>query len=164
MDHNALIQAAIADLDSQERANYSATVKKWNINRITLRRRHLGEQGSKQDANSYTRQQLTDTQEQTLITHINKLSNRGFPPTPQIVKNLAEEIAGVTLGPNWVARFRNRHQNELLSVYLRTIDHKRKLADNSSHFQYFYEQVRIFHIRGARVLPTSLPNIAFFHS
>jgi hypothetical protein len=29
----------------------------------------------------------------------------------------------------------------LQSVYLRTIDHKRKVADNSAYFQHFYEQV-----------------------
>jgi hypothetical protein len=141
MDHDARIQAAIAELESQERANYAATAKKWNLNRSTLSRRHRGETGSNQDATSYARRQLTDVQEKTLIQYINKLSDRGLPPTPQIVKNLAQEIAGVALGKNWVSRFCERHQNELLSVYLRTIDHKRKLADNSAHFQHFYEQV-----------------------
>ena len=143
MDHNARIEAAIADLESQERVNYAVTARKWNLDRSTLSRRHRGETGSNQDANSYARRQLTDVQEKTLIQYINKLSNRGLPPTPQIVKNLAEEIAGVALGKNWVSRFCKRHQDQLLSVYLRTIDHKRKLADNSAHFQHFFEQVRI---------------------
>jgi hypothetical protein len=143
MDHNARIEAAIADLESQNRKNFKATATKWNLDRTTLARRYRGETGSKQEANSYTRQRLTDTQEKTLITHINKLSDRGMPPTPQIIKNLAEEIAHVTLGKNWVARFCERHQDQLTSIYLRTIDHKRKIADNSYHFQYFYDTVRI---------------------
>jgi Tc5 transposase DNA-binding domain len=152
MDHNARIQAAIADLESQDRRNIAATAKKYNIARETLSKRFRGETASNQDANSYSRQQLTDIQESTLIEYINKLSNRGLPPTPQIVKNLAEEIAGVTLGPNWVSRFCKRHQDQLTSVYLRTIDHKRKLADNSSHFKHFYEHVRIvLRVRGAGV-------------
>jgi Tc5 transposase DNA-binding domain len=146
MDHDARIRAAIADLESQDRINYKVTAIKWGLKRTTLARRHRGETGSKQEANSYARQKLTDTQEKTLIRHINKLSDRGFPPTPQIVKNLAEEIAGVALGPNWVSRFCKRHQKQLLSVYLRTIDHKRKLADNSYHFKYFYDQVRMIFI------------------
>jgi len=133
MDHNARIQAAITDLESQSRRNIAATAKKWGIARETLSKRFRGETGSNQDATSYARRQLTDTQEETLIKYINKLSDRGLPPTPQIVKNLAEEIAGVTLGPNWVTRFCKRHHGQLLSVYLRTIDHKRKLADNSYH-------------------------------
>jgi hypothetical protein len=143
MDHEARIQAAITDLESQDRRNIAATAKKWGVARETLSKRFRGETGLNQDATSYARRQLTDVQEKTLIGYITKLSNRGLPPTPQIVKNLAEEIAGVTLGKNWVSRFCSRHQNQLLSVYLRTIDHKRKLADNSSHFQHFYEQVRI---------------------
>ena len=100
MDHDARIEAAIADLESQERVNYSATAKKWNVDRTTLAKRHRGKTGSNQDANSYARQRLTDTQEKTLIEYINKLSDRGLPPTPQIIKNLAEEIAGVTLRKN----------------------------------------------------------------
>ena len=143
MDHNARIEAAIADLESQDRRNIAATAKKWEVARETLSKRFRGETSSNQDANSYARRQLTDVQEKTLIQHINKLSNRGLPPTPQIVKNLAEEIARVKLGKNWVSRFCKRHQDKLLSVYLRTIDHKRKLADNSAYFQHFYEQVRI---------------------
>jgi hypothetical protein len=141
MDHNARIQAAIADLESQERVNYAATAKKWNLDRTTLARRHRGETVSNQDATSYARRQLTDVQEKTLIQYIDKLSNRGLPPTPQIVKNLAEEISQTKLGPNWVSRFCKRHQKDLKSVYLRTIDHKRKVADNSAYFQHFYEQV-----------------------
>jgi hypothetical protein len=143
MDHEARIQAAITDLESQDRRNIAATAKTWGVARETLSKRFRGETGSNQDANSYARRQLTDIQEETLIRYINKLSDRGLPPTPQIVKNLAEEIAGAALGKNWVSRFCERHQDQLLSVYLRTIDHKRKLADNSSHFQHFYEHVRI---------------------
>jgi AraC-like DNA-binding protein len=143
MDHNARIKAAITDLESQNRPNIKATAKKWEINRSTLSRRFRGETGSNRDANSYARRQLTDVQEETLIKHINNLSNRGLPPTPQIVKNIAEEIAYVKLGPNWVSRFCKRHRDQLTSVYLRTIDHKRKIADNSRYFRHFYDTVRI---------------------
>src|SRR5450432_3366504 len=109
MDHEARIQAAIADLESQDRINYAAVAKKWKVDHSTLSRRHRGETGPNQDATSYARRQLTDAQEKALIRHINKLSNRGIPPTPQIVKNIAEEIVCVTLGPNWVSRFYRRH-------------------------------------------------------
>jgi uncharacterized protein YjaZ len=58
------------------------------------------------------------------------------------VKNLAEEIVHKEVGPNWVARFIRRHHNQLKSVYLRTIDHKRKIANNAYHFRYFFNTVR----------------------
>ena len=63
MDHEARIQAAITDLESQDRVNYAVTVKKWNIDRSTLSRRHRGKTALIQDANSYARRQLTDIQE-----------------------------------------------------------------------------------------------------
>src|SRR5882757_8552955 len=99
--------------------------------------------GLKRGCELLFRQRLTKSQEETLIAYVNKLNDRGFPPTPQILKNIAESIAHTTLGPNWTARFCKRHRNQLSSVYLRTIDHKRKVADNSKHFQHFFDLVYI---------------------
>ena len=52
----------------------------------------------------------------------------------------------MTLGKNWVSQFCQRYRDQLKSVYLRTIDHKRKIADNSHHFQYFYDTVRMLYV------------------
>jgi hypothetical protein len=60
IDHESRIEAAIIDLKSQERINYYATAKKWNLDRTTLARRHRGETGLYQDATSYARRQLID--------------------------------------------------------------------------------------------------------
>jgi hypothetical protein len=60
------------------------------------------------------------------------------------VKNLAEEIIHDELGINWVSRFIRRHQDRLKSVYLRTINHKRKVADNTYHFRHFCDTVRTY--------------------
>jgi Tc5 transposase DNA-binding domain len=144
MAHNARIAEAIADLETQDRPNVAATAKKCQVARTTLSDRVKGKTGTIEDANSYVRQQLTHTQEETLIEYVNKLNDRGFPPTPQILKNIAESITKTRLGHNWVARFCKRHRTRLASVYLRTIDHKRKLADNSHHFQYFFDLVCLF--------------------
>jgi hypothetical protein len=62
MDHNARIEAAIADLESQDRQNIAATAKKWGVARETLSKRFRGKTVSNQEANSYARRQLTDTQ------------------------------------------------------------------------------------------------------
>ena len=142
MDHNARIEAAIADLESQDHPNIAAAARKWQVARTTLSSRFKGERGTIEDVNSYIRQRLTQTQEEALITYVNKLNDRGFPPTPQILKNIAESIAHLSLGQNWVARFCQRHRTRLASLYLRTIDHKRKQADNSQYFQHFFDLVR----------------------
>ena len=107
----------------------------------TLAKRYKGETGTVQEANSYVRQKLTNAQEEVLIAHANRLTDRGLPPTPQILKNIAEEIAKTKLGKNWVSRFYQRHRDRLTSVYLRVIDHKRKAADNSQYFQEFFNIV-----------------------
>ena len=89
MDHNARIAEAITDLKSQDHPNIAATARKYNVARETLSKRFRGKTGSNQEATSYSRKQLTDAQEETLITYVNKLNDRGFPPTPQILKNIA---------------------------------------------------------------------------
>ena len=55
MDHEARTQAVITDLESQDRVNYQATTKKWNLDRTTLARRYRGETVSNQEATSYAR-------------------------------------------------------------------------------------------------------------
>ena len=82
MAHNARIAEAITDLESQDRPNITATAKKYGVVRETLSRRFRGKTDTIQNATSYSRKQLTDTQEEVLIAYINKLNNRGFPPTP----------------------------------------------------------------------------------
>ncbi len=59
------------------------------------------------------------------------------------MKNFAEEIANTNLGPNWTTRFLQRKKNILRNVYLTTIDYKRKISDNSHHYEYFYTNVRL---------------------
>jgi Tc5 transposase DNA-binding domain len=143
MAHNERIATAIADLGTQDRPNITATAKRYKIARKTLSDRFHGKSTTIEEVNSYVRQQLTTSQEEALIIYVNKLNDRGFPPTPQILKNIAESIAHVNLGRNWVARFCKRYRTRLASVYLRTIDHKRKIADNSQHFEHFFRLVRM---------------------
>jgi hypothetical protein len=121
--YNDRIELAVADLESQESLNYAQTAKKWNLNRSTLSQRHRGITGLKQDQYSYTAKALTDKQENVLVGYINNLSARGLSPTSQIVKNLAEKLAGKDIGQNWVLRFVKRKKDVLRSIYLTPIDY-----------------------------------------
>jgi hypothetical protein len=78
--YNDRIELAVADLESQESLNYVQTIKKWDIDRSTLSRRHRGITGLKQDQYSYTLKALTDEQEDVLVRYINNLSTRGLLP------------------------------------------------------------------------------------
>jgi hypothetical protein len=82
MAHNDRIAEAIADLKTQDRPNIAATAKRYKVARTTLSDRFRGKIGTNEDVNSYVRQQLIATQEETLIAYINKLNDRGFPSTP----------------------------------------------------------------------------------
>ena len=140
LTYNDRIQSAIADLESQERANFGKTAKKWDVDRTTLRRRFNGEQRSRQRFCFEAKQCLSDAQEEALVGQINKLSERGIPPTSRITRNLVEEIVGRSVGKNWHAEFIRRNNGRLKSLYLRNIDSKRKKAEYEPSFRLFYEQ------------------------
>ncbi len=103
--HDARLELAVADLAKQTKPNYMETAKKHGVNRSTLQKRFLGQTLSVQAAASKYRQRLTFVQEETLIKHINSLTDRGLPPTSRIVRNLAEEIIGGSVGKNWTGEF-----------------------------------------------------------
>ena len=140
--HNAQIELALADLESLDKPSIRSVALARNVNPETLRRRWNGTQGSIQAANSEYRQRLTDVQEEVLIKNINRLANRGMPPTPAIVKNLAEEmLSGAKVGKNWTASFVRRHGERLTSLYLRNSDRVRTKAEYYPMFELFYSLV-----------------------
>lgn len=113
MDHNDRILAAIADLDSQEVPNYGATAKKYDLVRTTLWRRYTSQTVSRSEATA-----LNAAQEKVLLGHISGLVTRGTPPTPAVVRNIAEEIHRGELGKHWVTQFIHRHSLQLKSMYI----------------------------------------------
>ncbi len=136
------IELALNYADLQTQPNYSAIARKFGCDRSALSKRHRGKTTSKSVMISEVRRSLTDCQEEVLITQINKLTDRGIPPTSQMVHNLAEEIIAGHIGKNWVGRFVQRHKDRLTSVYLRNIDNVRKKAEYEPVFQVFYDLVK----------------------
>ena len=120
--HNARIELAMADLANQDKPNYMGTAKKYGVARMTLRDRFLGQTLSMQAAASKYHQKLTLVQEETLIKHINSLTDRSLPPTSRMVRNLAEEIISGPIGKNWTGIFVKRYKDRLTSLNLRTMD------------------------------------------
>ena len=79
-----------------------------------------------------------------MIEYINKLSDRGMPPTHQILENLVIGIVGHVIGDNWTYRFVERYKTVIKLLYLRPLDNARKVADNSAHFEHFFRTVYYF--------------------
>ena len=94
MTNSTLIEQAINDLISQDAPNIAATAKKYNLVHSTLRRRYKGITVSDRQARSEGPQLFTDAQKEIIIKYLNKLSNKGFHPTPQILENLIIEVLG----------------------------------------------------------------------
>ena len=104
------MQLALADCCKQLVPNYSTTANTFKVNRSTLSRRHQRIQSSRTESRAEHCQRLKPEEEQ-LIDFINKLTDRSMPPTSQIVKNVAEELAGSPVGKNWVGQFVLRHKD-----------------------------------------------------
>ena len=135
------MKAALAELEASEKPNYSEIARKYNLKRHALSRRHQGQTTSRADYISSHQQCLTNAQEQVLIDQINRLTERGIPPTSKIVKNFAEEIIGRAVGKNWAGEFCKRYSNILKSVYLRNIDNQRVKCEYPPAYKHFYDLV-----------------------
>jgi hypothetical protein len=135
------MEKAINELNRQLIPNYRQISEKYGLTRTTLMRRFLSLCTSRQEATSIYHKLLTDTQEEALITQINKLTVRGMPPTTKIVKNLAEEVIGRKIHKNWTAHFVRRYSSRLKSLYLRNIDNLRVKSEYGPHLEHFFDLV-----------------------
>ena len=95
---NAQIELTLADLDCQLILNYLCTAKEYGLVESTLRRCYQGKTVSIEEAKSEYWQKLTSIQEDFLVEWINYLTDQAIPPTPQIVRNLAQEITKTCIG------------------------------------------------------------------
>jgi hypothetical protein len=135
------LKEVLADLRSQKLLDFSAAAKKYDCWPSTLRRRYFGETTSREEATDTYHSALPKAQERALVDLINKLTGLGLPPTPRIVKNLAEEIRGERVGKNWVGQFVKHHEDELKSLYLRCIDNKQFKSKYGPAYELFFDLV-----------------------
>jgi hypothetical protein len=140
-DKSALVEKAVSAIKRGEFRDYSKAAARYGCDRTAVSKRIRGLTKTRQEANSFFRQCLTNTQEEVLIDRINYLTDRGLPPTSSIVKNLAEEIRGEPVGKNWVGDFIRRKGDRLCSLYLRNIDNLRVSSEYGPMFKLFFELV-----------------------
>ena len=95
------IEAAIKSLKCQKDPNIERTVGEFGVNRITLSRHFRGVQKSK-EAFHESRSHMTQHQQQSLISYINLLTNRGTPPTNAMVHCFIKEITGIDIRKNYI--------------------------------------------------------------
>lgn len=144
VDNSARIAAAITVIESGEIKDYSKAVAKFGVDRTSISKRIHGITRSHKEATSLFRKCLIDEQEELLVSHINKLTDRGQPPTSSIVRNLAEEIRGDVVGKNWTGQFVCRNSYRLKCPCLRNIDNLRVIAEYASMFTLFFTLIGVF--------------------
>lgn len=143
------LDIALENLSIQDVPNVNLAAKTYGVVESTLRRRWKNKTTSHQEASSLHKQRLTNVQEEVLISQIDRLTDRGLPPTAQMVKNFAEEIIQDSVGKNWTSDFVRRHKDKLKSLYLTNIDHKRKKSEYAPSFEHFYNLVNLCYVLAA---------------
>ncbi|PVH92753.1 hypothetical protein DM02DRAFT_485605, partial [Periconia macrospinosa] len=126
------IQAAIGDIESLrpgEQFSYTQMAKKYSVVRSTLTRRHI--HVTQAHALSYDNlRNLSQQQEQEFLRYIKRLTERGLPPTRQMIQSFASKIAREQVSMSWVDRFTRRNTESLLSRWTAGIDSNRHKADS----------------------------------
>jgi hypothetical protein len=152
------MKKALAEIESSSKPNYTEIAQKHSLVLSTLLRRVQGKTTSRAEYQSQVRQCLTNAQERVLINQINRLTERGIPPTSQMVRNFAEEMIGRAVGKNWVGEFCRRHQSELKSLYLRNIDNLRVKGEYGPVYKLFYDLVKCLFVLLYCTLQESVTN------
>lgn len=135
------IELALKELKLSDNPNISAIAKVYNVDRSVLSRRFNGVTQSAAVARQ-KQQLLHPQQEQDLVKYINKLTDRGIPPTTAMVRNFAEQFAGPRPGNLWTQRFVERHSHELDKGYLDTFEAQRRGADSRKQYEYYFNLIR----------------------
>jgi transposase-like protein len=113
----APIDEAIEDLESrglEEQFALKEVAEKHGVDRSTLGRRWRGVTGPL-DAGHAGRQVLNPQQELELVQYVEGLTNKGLPPTREMIRKFSSEVAHQQLSSGWVTRFINRHKIHLIS-------------------------------------------------
>ena len=135
------IELALQDLRLQDVPNISATAKLYNVDRSTLSRRYNKVTNPKEMCHQ-NEQLLSRQQEKDLVEYINKLTEKGLPPTTAMVRNFAEQMARKRPGNSWSQRFCMRHNHVLSRGYLNTIDSQRKGANAKASYEYYFNLLK----------------------
>lgn len=107
MNSIMLAVRAIEAREPGESFSYREIAKRYGVVRSTLTRAHRRAIGT-EIASSNTTKLLSDQEEIELLQHIKILTERGLPPTRQMIQRSASRIAHRQVSISWVDRFTRR--------------------------------------------------------
>ena len=85
---------------------------------------------------------LSKPQQNELVNYINKLSNKGLPPTIPVIRMLAIDIYKTKPGKNWTWRFMGSYKDRLNHGFLRSINLAKKKTDSPKAYRAQFKNVR----------------------
>jgi hypothetical protein len=135
------IEAAIEAIESREPGasfSYREVAKRFGVSRATLSRRHQGVTQSRAAAAQH-KQLLNPQQEAELVQYIERCTERGLPPTREMVRNFATAIAKWEASDAWVSRFLHCHEVDLTVKWSAGLDRNRHQADSYKKYNLYFE-------------------------
>jgi transposase len=137
----SLIETAIEAIESREPGasfSYREVANRFGVSRATLSRRHQGVTQSRAAAAQH-KQLLNPQQEAELVEYIETCTERGLPPTREMVRNFATTIGKREASDAWVSRFLHRHEVDLTVKWSAGIDRDRHQADSHKKYSLYFE-------------------------
>jgi predicted HicB family RNase H-like nuclease len=146
------IDASIEVVESHEAGaafSYREVANQFGVDCTTLSRRHQGASRSRA-ATSQQQQLLKPQQEEELVRYIERCTERGLPPTREMVRNFASAVAKWDASDAWVTRFLHRHKVDLTTKWSAGIDRNRHQADSHGkynlYFQLLYRKIQEYNV------------------
>lgn len=130
--------AAIESLGEGEKLRYQEIADKYDVNRSTLSRRHRGVQRSMKEY-AVNKQLLRPHQEEELVNYIIGLTERGFPPTKEMIQSFAREVVKKEVGEKWVLRFVERNKDALITKWTAEMDRNYHQADLEHKYSLYFD-------------------------
>jgi hypothetical protein len=135
--------AAIGSCELGDDLAYQEYAGWFGVSRVTLARRHQGCQGTRA-TQYFDQKKLTPQQEEELVDYIGDLTHRELPPTRAMIRNFASTIAHERVSEAWVTRFKHRHEDALISKYIRATQptHTSSTSYNSTSYTARWRSIR----------------------
>jgi hypothetical protein len=106
----------------------------YGVDRANLSKRFQGITSSREEGYDSQRV-LNQGQAQALLHYIRRLTDKGYPPTHDMLRNFVWEITGIEVGKCWPNRFVQRFADNLAVGYLKPLDAARKAADSLESYK-----------------------------
>jgi hypothetical protein len=130
--------AYLKSLEIGEKVNITQVAKTYGVDRSTLSRRYRGLNQSR-ESRQESQRLLNKQQSDELIKWINRLTDRGLPPTLPMLSNFAKELSGKEPGKNWAGRWIKAHSDKLVLRFSTGLDVQRKRADSAYKYSLYFE-------------------------